>query len=97
MAERKPIRVFSVNLTGAPEFYATAAYRLRDNGIAEMTGKTHDVTKDILPHLEAAKVATVKDLVSEIETQGLPDESGATEDAMIAWLRSHIVIEDPQP
>lgn len=93
----KPIRVFSVNLTGTPEFYAATAYKDLGNGRAKMTGKTHDVTRDILPHLESAKVDTVKDLIAEIETRGMPDESGATEDAVIVWLRSHIVTEQGAP
>lgn len=89
----KPMRVFSINLTGTPEFYATTAYKIIGDGLAEMTGKTHDVTKDILPHLEAAKVSVVKDLIAEVEIRDLLDESQATKDAVIAWLRSHIVTE----
>lgn len=90
----KPIRVFSINLTGTPEFYATTAYKIIGDGLAEMTGKTHDVTGDIEPYLDAAKVGVVKDLIAEIEFAGIPHIVALTEDAVIAWLRAHIVIEE---
>ncbi len=43
---KTPIRVFSTNLTGSPEFYASNQYRVKD-GIVTINGDKWDVTQDI--------------------------------------------------
>ena len=44
---KTPIRVFSTNLTGSPEFYASNQYRINGDGTVTVHGDQWDVTQDI--------------------------------------------------
>ena len=69
------MRVYSVNLTGEREWYATQHYKEIEGGEFLNTGKHHNVTNDIRPYLVKAQrdmCVIIKEQL-EIMRNTLPD------------------------
>jgi len=52
------------------EFYVSEYYKLGENGSAEMTGKQHDITDDVLPYLVKAQRDMAYEIRDMIEAVG---------------------------
>ena len=89
----KPLRIFTVNLTGEPEFYATRAYEEGANGRIVVTGKSDDVTRDVTRYIREARNAVFDELAQHEDDWGVTFAHDGDGDAaercrvQAAWYR----------